>query len=100
MTKVQLAELEQHLNKCVEIYTELNEICDTARKCGLMDIDGKLHEIIWRTFDAFLETNNPDDWAHWFIYENSGGSGGMQCHKDGKKYNIRNVGDMIKFLAL
>lgn len=81
----QIDSLEIIIDGIITDYRRLNNACDAAIKAGAMDINGPLHEAIWRSFQGMLERIDEDGWISWFIHDNDCGAKAMKAKGCGKR---------------
>jgi len=55
------------IDKIVGNYKELSAACDVAYDAGCLDIDGKLHTAIWKSFDVLMACVEQQEWLEWYI---------------------------------
>lgn len=74
------------INEVVRDYRRLERACEAAIKAGTMDIDGPLHEAIWKAFQGMLERiDSHSCWIAWFIWDNDCGKKGYEARLPGDK---------------
>lgn len=85
MTRLQkIDQLEKRIVAVVATYRRLTAATDAARQAGCLDIEGPLHDAIWRGFDELLALIDADGWLHWYLWENACGE---------KRFEARARGD-------
>lgn len=80
-------------------YNRLSEACDAAISAGCMDIDGPLHDAIWRSHSELLKHADSDGWLSWFIYENDCGKKKLTANFIGKSHKITTPAQLAKFIV-
>jgi myo-inositol-hexaphosphate 3-phosphohydrolase len=72
--KQQIKEWTETIDRVVESYRKLNEVCKQCIEVGAMYTDGKLWSAIWDSFDTMLNCiDDKNEWLSWYIYENNCG---------------------------
>ena len=61
------------VDSIVADFRRLQSACETARRAGCLDIDGPLHEAIWRSFDTMLGHADVGGWIAWHLWDNDCG---------------------------
>lgn len=79
-----IATWERSADEIVGHYKRLSAACDAAIQAGAHDINGPLHDAIWRAFSGMLAQIDVHDWLNWFIYENDCGAKAMEAKGCGK----------------
>lgn len=89
---------EKKIELVVSAYKSLARVCDAAIKAGCMDVNGPLHESIWRSFDKMLEAIDCAGWISWFIYDNECGKKHLMAGLSRKPRKIKTVRDLACLL--
>ena len=87
------------IDKIVGNYKELSAACDVAYDAGCLDIDGKLHTAIWKSFDVLMACVEQQEWLEWYIYDNDCGAAKMEAGFDEAVNPIKNSRDLAKLIV-
>lgn len=92
MTRLQkIGRLEHRIEAVVRTYRRLTAATEAARLSGCLDIDGPLHEAIWRGFDDMLALIDADGWLAWYLWDNACGANRMEARARGDR-PLRKIG--------
>lgn len=61
------------VDSIVADFRRLSAACEAARRAGCLDIDGPLHEAIWRSFEGMLSHADVAGWISWHLWDNDCG---------------------------
>jgi len=86
------------IDEIVKCYKRLSEICESAGKLGMMDINGALHETIWDAFQCMMRMLDCDGWIEWYIYENECGGNKYTAGYDGNVKPIETSEDLAELI--
>ena len=96
-----LAKYTRIVTDCITFYRELTAVCDAAIKAGCLDINGPLHETIWRNFDRMIALHDVNGWLHWHIWDNACGANQLHVQLPGEEPHIIFVpGDLAELMIL
>lgn len=87
------------ITRIVADYQRLSAACDTAVKAGCLDINGPLHEAIWKSHGELLAQCDFDGWLSWFIYDNDCGKKKLIAHFIGKSHKIATPAQLAKLIV-
>ena len=94
--KRQIAKIEATIQVAVNAYNRLNDACNKAIEAGAMDVNGPLHEAIWRGFSDLVDLVDVADSINWFIWENKQGKKGLVIRVGDKEFKIKSAKDLAK----
>jgi hypothetical protein len=88
----------------VKHYKELNNSFDQIYTL-FGNAESKFTQTVWNAFDAYVSSiskliDDPFDYINWYIFENGCGEKKLECGFKGKKYKIKKVRDLVKFIEL
>jgi hypothetical protein len=66
---------------------------------GCLDMDGKLHTAIWKSFDVLMDYVEQQEWLEWYIYDNDCGAAKMKGGFDEVVNPIKNSRDLAKLIV-
>ena len=89
----------------VKHYQELNKNFDRLDALFGTTSDSKFFNSVWLAFDSYCITvekaiGDTTEAVNWFIFENKCGKAGMTCEWNGKKFKMKSVTDLVKFIEL
>lgn len=87
------------IDKIVGAYKQLSAVCNEASAIGCLDMDGKLHTAIWKSFDVMMDHIDQQEWLEWYIYDNDCGAAKMEAGYDGVVTAIKNSRDLAKLIV-
>lgn len=91
--------LEQ-LTKLLDVYKNLEEACNAARKAGCLEIEGRLQATIWSAVETVISFFDPEGWIMWYILENEYGAKGYEAGYSGQVKPIRTPEDLLSILCI
>ena len=89
---------EEQLEDIIIAYENLEVACTNALRAGCLDIDGPLYDRIWRGFEDILSIIDPHDWISWYIHDNEMGKRGLTAEIFSKKYEVKNIKDLLEVM--
>lgn len=89
---------EEQLNTIITAYENLDMACTNALRAGCLDIDGPLHDRIWRGFDDIVSIIDPHGWITWYINDNEMGARGLFAEVFSKKYEVKDVKTLLEVM--
>ena len=73
------------IDSIVADFRRLSAACEAARRAGCLDIDGPLHEAIWRSFDTMLGHADVGGWIAWYLWDNDCGKKRFEARANGHR---------------
>lgn len=89
---------EGQLETIIDSYVELNQATEAAIKAGCLDVNGPLHEAIWRGFENVLAIVDQYSWISWYIHENDMGKKGLSVTIDSKKFKVKTMKTLLRII--
>jgi len=90
--------LKEDLQKAKKMSDSMSKLSD------YIGIETKVGEFMCRAIDNYInllvkhyENNNENSWIKWFVFENDFGRDDLLCYIEGKKIEINNINDFVKF---
>jgi len=90
---------EATISAVVTAYRELDGVVMAALIAGAMDPNGKLHGIIWKSFQELLWLVDYKGHIAWFICDNQLGKRGLEAGQPGKRKPIRTIKQLSRLIA-
>lgn len=88
----------------VKHYRELSDSFDQIDKL-FGGGESKFFNSVWNAFDAYTRaveklTGDHFESISWFLFDNECGKRGLICGLSGEKFEVKTVGDLVKFIEL
>ena len=98
-------EIEELLNKWIQLFNELNKIHDDIDNLFLSSPESPAVKTMYNVFYKYTELladkiGISDDWLGWFLWENDAGKNGYKAGIKGKMIKIKTIKDLIKMLKI